>query len=79
MNDFEKETAAFAAIPETRQTAQPKELNITNVDRKGTAPHRKIGLPLNSYFCNYESHRFVAISSSDCVLIPSTSQVLTII
>ena len=49
-NDFEEAIAAFVAMPERKQTAQPKELNITNIDRKGAAPHRKIGLPLNSLF-----------------------------
>ena len=41
---------AFAARPETGQIAQPKVLNTTNINRKGAAPHRKIDLPLNSFF-----------------------------
>ena len=47
-NNFGKAIAAFVAIPETRQIAPPKELKTTNRNRKGAAPHRKIGLPLNS-------------------------------
>ena len=50
MNDFGEAIAAFVAMPETRQTAQPKELNTININRKGTEPHRKIGLPLNRLF-----------------------------
>ena len=50
INVLEEAIAAFVAMPETRQTAQPKELNITNIDRKGAAPHRKIGLPINCLF-----------------------------
>ena len=50
VNNFEEAIAAFVAMPETRQTAQPKELIITNIDWKGAAPHRKTGLPLNSLF-----------------------------
>ena len=82
LNDFGEAIAAFVAMPETRQTAQPKELYTTNVNWKGAAPHRKIGLPLNRlvYFCNCESnHRFAAIISFDCVSIIPPSQVLTII
>ena len=48
VNDFGKAIAAFVAMSETRSIAQPKELNTTNINRKGAAPHRKIGLPLNS-------------------------------
>ena len=50
VNDFGKAEAAFVAMPETRQTAQPQKLNATNIIRKGAAPYRKIGLPLNSLF-----------------------------
>ena len=50
VNDLEEAIAAFVTMPETRQTAQPKELNITSIDRKGVTPHHKIGLPLNSLF-----------------------------
>ena len=50
MNNFEEPIAAFVAMPETRLTAPPKELNITSINRKGTAPLHKIGLPLNSLF-----------------------------
>ena len=32
--DFEEAIAAFVAMPETRQTAQPKELNTTSINRK---------------------------------------------
>ena len=46
VNDFGEAIAAFVTMPETRQIAQPKELNTTNVNRKRAAPHRKIGLPL---------------------------------
>ena len=50
VNDFREAIAAFVAEPETRQITQPKEFNTTNINRKGVAPHRKIGLPLNSLF-----------------------------
>ena len=52
MNGFGEVIAAFVAMPETRQITQPKELNTTNlnINRKGTAPHRKIGLPPKSLF-----------------------------
>ena len=50
VNDFGEAIAAFVAMSETRQIAQPKELDITNIDRKGATPHRNIGLPLNSLF-----------------------------
>ena len=50
VNDVEEAIAAFVAMPETRQTPQPKELIITNIDRKEATPRRKIGLPLNSLF-----------------------------
>ena len=56
LNDFEEAIVAFVAMPETRQTAQPKELDITNIERKGAAPHRTIGSPLIVYFFNYESN-----------------------
>ena len=48
MNDFGDAIAAFVTMPKTRQIAQPKKLNITNINWKGTAPHRKIDLPLNT-------------------------------
>ena len=35
VNDFVEAIAAFVAMPETRQIAQPKELDSTNIDRKG--------------------------------------------
>ena len=41
VNDFEQAIAAFIARLETRQIAQPKKLNTTNINRKGAAPHRK--------------------------------------
>ena len=41
---------AFVAMPETRQIALSKELNTTDINRKGAAPHQKIGLPLSSLF-----------------------------
>ena len=56
VNDFGEAIAAKAidivakAMPETRPIAQPKKLNTTNINRKEAAPHRKIGLPLNSLF-----------------------------
>ena len=52
VNNLAEAIAAFVAMPETRPISQPNELNTTNihVDRKGAAPHRKIGLPLNSLF-----------------------------
>ena len=50
VNDFNKAMPAFVAMPETKQIAQPKDLNTTNINRKGTAPYRKIGLSLNSLF-----------------------------
>ena len=43
VNDFGDAVAVFVPMPETRQIAQPKELDITNVNRKGAAPNRKIG------------------------------------
>ena len=50
VNNFWEAIAALVAMPETRQIAQSKELSTTNINRKGAAPHRKIGLPLNSLF-----------------------------
>ena len=43
VNDFGEAITAFVAMPETRQIAQPKQLNTININRKGTAQHRKIG------------------------------------
>ena len=63
VNNFGEAIAAFVAMPETRKIAQPKELNTTNINRKilgarftinrkGSTPHSKIDLPLNSFiFC----------------------------
>ena len=34
VNDFGEAIATFVAMPETRQIAQPKELNATNINRK---------------------------------------------
>ena len=50
VNDFAEAIAAFVAMPETRQIAQLKQLNTTNINRKGTALLRKIGLRLRSSF-----------------------------
>ena len=50
VNNFEKAIAAFIVMPETRTIVPPKELNTTNINREAAAPHRKIGLPLNSLF-----------------------------
>ena len=50
VNDFGEAIVTFVAMLETRQIAQPKELNITNIYNKGAVPHLKIGLPLNSLF-----------------------------
>ena len=50
VNDFGEVIAAFVAKPETRQIAQPKEVNTTNTNKKGAALHLKIGLPLNRLF-----------------------------
>ena len=50
VNTFGEAIAAFVAMPETRQILPPKELNTTIINKKGAAPHRKIGLPLNSLF-----------------------------
>ena len=80
MNDFGEAIAAFVAMQETRKIELPKQLNTININRKGAAPHRKIGSPLNSYFCNFESnHRSAATISFNCVTIPLPSQVLKII
>ena len=80
INNFGETIATFVAMPETRQIAQPKQLNILNINEKGAAPLRKIGLPLNSFFCNCESnHHFASTISFDFVSIPSLSQVLKII
>ena len=49
-NNFGETIAAFVAMPETRPIAQPRALNTTNMNRKGAASHRKIGLSLNSLF-----------------------------
>ena len=38
VNDFGEAIDVFVAMPETRQTAQAKELNATNIDSKGAAP-----------------------------------------
>ena len=48
VNEFGVAKTAFVAMPETRKIAQPKELNTKHISRKRAAPHRKIGLPLNS-------------------------------
>ena len=78
-NDFGEAIAAFVTMPETRQIAQPKKLNTKNINRKGEATHRTIGLLL-VYFYNYESnHRFAATISFDFVSIPFLLQVLKII
>ena len=50
VNDFGKAIAAFVAMPEKTQIVQPKEFTIININKKGAAPHRKIGLALNSLF-----------------------------
>ena len=50
VNDFGEAIAAFVAMPEQDQIAQPKKLNTTNINRKGAAPHREIGLPLSSLY-----------------------------
>ena len=47
-NNFGETIAAFVAMPETRQIAQPKKLNTTNTNRKWAASHRKTALPLNT-------------------------------
>ena len=47
VNDFGDAIAAFVTMPKTRQIAQPKKLNATNINRKGAAPHHKIGLLQN--------------------------------
>ena len=44
-NDFGDAIAAFVAVRETRQIAQPKQLNTTNINRKAAALLCKIGLP----------------------------------
>ena len=82
VNNFWKAIAAFVAMAETRQLVLPKELNTTNINRKGAAPHRRIGLPLNSCLCNCKSsHHFTSAISYHCDSVPSSSQisVLTII
>ena len=60
VNDFGKAIAAFVAMPETKLIAQPKEIIPqiyknkyklpANINRKGAASHRKIGLPQHSLF-----------------------------
>ena len=50
VNDFGEAIAAFVVMKETRQIAQTKELDTTNINKNRAAPHRKIGLPLNSLF-----------------------------
>ena len=50
VNNFGEAIAAFVAMPETRQIVPPKELNTPNINRKGAAPHHKIGLPLKNLF-----------------------------
>ena len=53
------------------------ELNATNINRKRATSHRKIGLPLNRFFYNYESnHHFAATISFDYVLITALSLIL---
>ena len=34
VNDFGKAIAAVVAVPETRQIAQPKQLNTTNINSR---------------------------------------------
>ena len=80
VNGFVEAIAAFVARPEIRQTALPKELNTTNINRKEAALIGKIDLPFNSFFFNCESNQhFAATISFDYVSIPAPSQVLTII
>ena len=50
VNDFGGAIAASVAMSETRPIAQPKELNTTNINKKGAVPYRKHGLPLKSLF-----------------------------
>ena len=50
VNNFGEAIAAFVIMPETRQIVPPKELTITNINRKRATPHRKTSLPLNSLF-----------------------------
>ena len=64
VNNFGEAIAAFVALPET---AQPKELNTTNINREGAALHRKI-----VYFCKCKSNHHVAATISfDCISVPS--------
>ena len=49
-NKFEEAISTFVAMPETRQIVPPKELDTTNIYRKGAVLYREIGLPFNSLF-----------------------------
>ena len=54
VNDFGEAIAAFVAMPETRQIAQPKQIpqisTAGQYTRERAAPYRKIDLQLNSLF-----------------------------
>ena len=47
VNDFGE---TVVAMPKTKPIVQPKELSITNINRKTEVLHQKIGLSLNSLF-----------------------------
>ena len=63
MSDVGEGLAAFVAMPETRQTVQPKNLISRTEILKGPnqrqIANRKIGLPLNS-LCNCENNDHLA-------------------
>ena len=50
ITDFEEAIAALFRCSGNIANSAAKELNTTNIKRKGAAPNRKMGLPVNSLF-----------------------------
>ena len=65
LNKFEEAIATFFAMTEIRPIAQPKNFKY-KCERASLK--RKIGLPLNVYFCNCKSTYYLAATIIfDCV------------
>ena len=66
--------APFHAMAELNQTAQQKNLNITNINTKGGPSNRQICLTLPNYFFNCQNnHHLGAAINFDYVSLPSTA------
>ena len=50
MDDFKARYGPFPSFGKLKQTSHHKELNITNINIKGSALNFKMALPLNSSF-----------------------------